>query len=157
MSEETHEEQAEFQPITSQEEFDRALGQRLARERAKFADYAELKEKAAKFDEAEQAAKSELEKAIERADAAEKKAAQLEAANQVAAWKQEVSAETGVPAAVLAGSTREEIAEHAAQIVPLIAQKETAPVRHSPADKGEPDLALNGKGVEDMLRRAVGL
>lgn len=52
----------EFKAIGSQEELDRIVGQRLARERTKFADYDELKAKAAKLDEAEAANKSELQK-----------------------------------------------------------------------------------------------
>ena len=55
-----------FTPIETQEKFDEAIKERLARERAKFADYDELKAKAAKFDEAEEARKSDLEKANER-------------------------------------------------------------------------------------------
>lgn len=55
----------DFQPITSQEQLNALLGDRLARERAKFADYDELKAKAEKFDEAEKANLSELEKATE--------------------------------------------------------------------------------------------
>ena len=61
-----------FTPITSQEELNAALKDRLARERAKFGDYNDLKAKAAKFDELEQANKSEVEKANERAVQAEK-------------------------------------------------------------------------------------
>lgn len=52
----------EFNPITSQDEFDHRIGDRLARERAKFADYDALKEKAAKFDEVDAASKTELQK-----------------------------------------------------------------------------------------------
>ena len=52
-------EKTEFEPITSQEQLDGILKGRLAREReqaaAKYADYDELKAKAAKFDEAEAA------------------------------------------------------------------------------------------------------
>lgn len=53
---------SEFKAITSQEELDRRVGDRLARERAKFADYDDLKAKAAKFDEVDQASKTELQK-----------------------------------------------------------------------------------------------
>lgn len=52
-----------FTPIATQDELDRRVGERLARERAKFADYDELKAKAAKLDEVEAANKSELQKA----------------------------------------------------------------------------------------------
>lgn len=58
---------ADFQPIASQADLDRVLGERLARERAKFADYADLQKKAAEFDKATEAARSEHEKAVEAA------------------------------------------------------------------------------------------
>ena len=53
----------EFKPITSQQELHAALKERLDRERAKFKDYNDVKAKAAKLDEIEQANLSELEKA----------------------------------------------------------------------------------------------
>jgi hypothetical protein len=52
----------EFKPIASQEDLDRVIGDRLARERAKFGDYDDLKAKAAKFDEVDAASKTELQK-----------------------------------------------------------------------------------------------
>lgn len=61
----------EFDPIGSQEEFEKRLGRRLERERAKYADYDDLKSKARKWDEADEANKSELDKAIARAEKAE--------------------------------------------------------------------------------------
>src|SRR5699024_8535511 len=61
----------EFTPIGSQAELDKIIGERVARERAKFADYKDLKSKAAKLDEIEQANKSELEKAAEARQQAE--------------------------------------------------------------------------------------
>lgn len=54
--------ETEFKAISSQEELDRIVGQRLARERSKFADYDDLKAKAAKFDEVDSASKTELQK-----------------------------------------------------------------------------------------------
>ena len=51
----------------TQAELDAAIESRLTRERAKFADYEALKAKAEKFDKAEEAAKSELQKAQEQA------------------------------------------------------------------------------------------
>lgn len=60
----------EFTPITSQEQLNTVIGERIARAQAKaaeqFADYDSLKEKAAKFDEASNAAKSVEEKAAEQ-------------------------------------------------------------------------------------------
>src|SRR5690606_31113331 len=95
----------EFQAITSQEEFDRAIQARIARERAKFADYDELKAKADKFVEWENAQKTEAQKAQERLEAAERRAAELE----LKVIRAEVAAEKGVPAELLTGSTRDEL------------------------------------------------
>ena len=66
----------EFTPITSQEEMDKAIGPRLERERAKFADAVA---KAAKFDELNAANMTELERAQERAEAAERAAQEAKA------------------------------------------------------------------------------
>lgn len=55
-----------FTPINSQADLDRLIGERITRERAKFADYDELKAKAAKVDQAEQANQTEAEKTAKR-------------------------------------------------------------------------------------------
>jgi len=60
--------------MLSQTEVDRIVQDRLARERGKYGDYDDLKAKAAKLDEIEQANASELEKAVKRAEEAESKA-----------------------------------------------------------------------------------
>lgn len=56
-----------FEPITSQDDLDKRLGERLARERAKFADYDDLKKKADEHDKAIEAARTDQEKAVEAA------------------------------------------------------------------------------------------
>jgi len=58
----------------TQVELDRLLGERAARERAKYADYDELKKARAKLQEIEDAQKSELQRAQEAREAAEKAA-----------------------------------------------------------------------------------
>jgi hypothetical protein len=55
-----------FKPITTQDELNAVLKDRIARERSKFADYKDLQVKAAKLDEIEQANKTEAEKTAER-------------------------------------------------------------------------------------------
>ena len=65
----------DFKPITSQDELNRLLNERLARERSKYADYKDVKAKAAKLDEIEQANKSEIDKAMDRVAKAEAEAA----------------------------------------------------------------------------------
>ena len=72
---------AGFKPITTQDELNHVLADRLDRERAKFADYKDLKAKAARLDSIEQANKTEAEKTAERIAAleAENKRIQLDA------------------------------------------------------------------------------
>jgi hypothetical protein len=58
--------ESEFKAITSQDDLNRVIDDRLKRERAKYADYKDLKAKAAKADEYEQANQTEAEKAATR-------------------------------------------------------------------------------------------
>lgn len=67
----------EFKAITSQEELDRRVGDRLARERAKFADYDDMKKKAERLDEVEAASKTELQKALDAVAERDAKLAEL--------------------------------------------------------------------------------
>ena len=68
--EQVQQEQAGFSAPSSQEELDRIIQKRIERERSKFADYDDLKAKAAEFEKFEESQKSELEKAQERAERA---------------------------------------------------------------------------------------
>ena len=56
----------EFKPITSQDDLNKVISDRVARERAKYADYKDVKAKAARLDEIEQANQTEAEKAAKR-------------------------------------------------------------------------------------------
>ena len=53
----------EFKAITSQDDLNKVINDRLTRERAKFADYKDLKTKAARLDELEAANQTEAERA----------------------------------------------------------------------------------------------
>lgn len=61
----------EFTPPSSQEELNRIIEKRLERERSKFADYDDLRKRAAKLDEIEAEQMSEVERAQKRAEEAE--------------------------------------------------------------------------------------
>ena len=56
----------EFTAITTQDDLNKVINERLTRERAKFADYKDLKAKATKLDEIEQANQTEAEKTAKR-------------------------------------------------------------------------------------------
>ena len=94
-----------FAAPASQEELDRIIQSRLDRERKKFGDYEELKKAADRLKALEEANKTEAEKVADKLAAAEKRAAELEAK----ALRAEVAAAKGVPAALLTGSTAEEL------------------------------------------------
>lgn len=125
----------QFAPITSQDDLNRIVGERLARERAKYADYDAIKAKAAEFDKAAEASKTEMQKVIDRAEAAEKRAAALEADRERASWADEITKGSTIPAAVLRGSTREELQAHFDQLKTLVAPEKP---KRTPVPAGKP-------------------
>lgn len=94
----------------TQEEVNTIVQERLFKERKKYEgiDLEALKEKASKFDEMEEANKTELQKANERAIALEAELNSLKSANEIRDIREKVAKETNVPASLLTGSTEEE-------------------------------------------------
>ena len=109
----------EFTPIASQADLDRIIGERLSRERTKFADYDDLKAKAAKFDTTEQASLSELERERKARADVEGELTKYRTRDQVATWATEIVKDSNVPASVLRGTTKEELLEHFEQVKAL--------------------------------------
>ena len=91
----------------TQADVDAIVDKRLAREREKYADYDAIKAKAAKFDEAEQAAKSELQKAQEAAAELQTKLSAREKELAAVKARGKVAAEMNVPEGLLTGETEE--------------------------------------------------
>lgn len=102
-----------FTAPQSQDDLNKIVEARLARERAKYADYDSLKTAAAKLAEIEAANQTEAEKAQARLEAAETRAAELEDK----ATRAEVANEKGVPAELLSGKTREELEASADKLI----------------------------------------
>lgn len=92
----------------TQEEVNAMIGKRLSEVKSKYADYDDLKAKAAKYDEAEEKNKSELQKATERADALESELKSMKKAEEVRTMREKVAKETGIPSNLITGSTEEE-------------------------------------------------
>lgn len=111
--------------------------------------------------ELEEAAKSEDQKRAERIAELEATVAEYRTRDQIAAWKAEVAKATGVPAEVLAGSTKEDIEAHAATLKPLIVPadgKKGAIGPYVPSEgTGEGALPLNGDPLERALRTKLGI
>lgn len=91
----------------TQAEVDAIIGDRLQRERSKYADYSQLKEKADLYDQYTEASKSELQKANEKAAALQKELDGLKKAEAVRNIREKISKETGVPSTLLTGDTEE--------------------------------------------------
>lgn len=130
-----------YTPPATQDELNKIVEARLARERAKFADYDDLKTKASEYDKVTEASKTELQKERERAEAAERKAAAYEAKEQVAAWASEIVKGSSIPANALRGSTKEELTEHfevLKGIAPAPAQRRGTPPGKQRADGEKP-------------------
>jgi len=146
MSEQKNDNGTESGKTFTQAELDAIVEKRLERERAKYSDYDSLKDKAAKFDQAEEARKSELQKAQESAATL---TAQLQAKDKELATikaRSKVSAETGVPEALLAGETEEDCKKYAESLLKWRGDAPAAPNRgvdHLLGDK-------SGKGGTEL-------
>ena len=84
-----------FKPITSQDEFERILGKRLQRERAKFADYDDLKSKVAD----QEATIADLREKLGESTLKD--------------LRKSIADEAGIPENLLRGTTEEELKAHA--------------------------------------------
>lgn len=105
----------------TQEELNAIVGERISKEKSKYADYESLKEKAAKFDELEQKNKSALEKANEAAASYKKELEELKKTNSIKEIRAKVSDSMKVPASLLHGTTEEECKAEAKAILEFAA------------------------------------
>lgn len=101
----------------TQAELDQIIADRLKREREKYPDYDSLKEKAARLDQIEEDAKSELQKATERAEKLQAELSAMKHTEEVRSIRDKVAQATGVPASLLTGETEEACTEQAAGIL----------------------------------------
>lgn len=143
----TNAEQTEPKTFT-QEEVDSIVRDRLQRERAKHADYDALKAKAEKFDEFEEAQKSELQKAHDRATALQAELDGLKKAEGLRVMRQAVAQDTGVPAKLLTADTEEGCKEQAAEILKFAKPTGYPSVKDGGEVGGQPKGATRDKFAE---------
>lgn len=143
----------------TQADVDKIVADRIARERAKFSDYDDLKAKASRFDELDAASKTEAEKAAQRAADAETKAAAAEAR----ALRLEVAADKGLSPAQakrLTGSTKEELEADADELLDTF--KPSTSDEEKPTPGGPPKETLRTgaaptepEPTKEDLRKAI--
>ena len=132
----------------TQEEMDAIIGDRLKRERAKYADYDELKAKAQQYDADEEAKKSELQKAVEERDKYKAEADQLRADKERSEQVAKAAAEHNVDASLLALMSGD--VEENAKI--LAEKMANAPKYGEVHDGGEPNVpALQKKEIPQIF------
>lgn len=107
----------------TQAEVNAIIEGRLVREREKYSDYESLKEKAGKFDEIQEANKTEIQKANEKAEALAKELESLKASNTIKAAREKVAKETEVPAELLTGNDEETCKAQAEAILKFATSK----------------------------------
>lgn len=110
----TAEEHPQEEKLFTQEQVDGFFNKRYSKMMSELEEY---KAKAEKFDQLEEANKSELQKATEKAQALEAELNSLKQAESVRAIKSAVAEETGVPVGLLTGTTEEECKAQAAAIL----------------------------------------
>ncbi|MCQ2499775.1 MAG: hypothetical protein MJ117_00340 [Lachnospiraceae bacterium] len=101
----------------TQEQVNAMISKRVNEEKAKYADYDTLKEKAGKYDQQQNEGKTELQKATERADALQAQIDKLTKDNEVKTVREKVAAETKVPVELLTCDTEEDCKKQAEAIM----------------------------------------
>lgn len=127
----------EFEPIETQEQLDAVLKDRLERERKKvrekvlseFSDYEDIKKKAQAYDEAQEANKTELQKAQERISELEGAAKKRDEADRQREARAKVAKEKGLPENLIMGADEEAMNAFADQLLEFVkVQKPAAPI-----------------------------
>lgn len=137
----------------TQEQVNAMISKRVNEEKAKYADYEAMKEKAGKYDELQNAGKSDLQKEKERADSLQKELNQLKKDNSVKAVRDKVAAETKVPAELLTGDT-EEACKAQAEAIMKFAKPNNYP---GPKPSGTRDTGAGGSNDDEYRELARNL
>lgn len=148
----------EFTPITSQDDLNKIIGERVARERGKFADYDVLKQAAAELQQIKDAQKTDAEKTADQiaalqAELAESKATAVRARIQASHGISDEDAELFLTATDEAALEKQAKALAALRAttsgrIPSIEQLTSASTGGS---------ALNDDGLADALRRKLNI
>src|SRR5665647_658635 len=137
----------------TQDQVNAFMAEEKRKTQASFADYADFKAKAEKFDKAEQESLSELdrERKAHEVDAAE--LAKYRTGEQVSKWAVEIVKDSPIPASVLRGSTKEELVEHFEQLKALaVPTKQRTHVPPGKPTDGEPTGSRAAAAIREMRR-----
>ncbi len=140
----------------TQEELNKLIADRVGRERAKYADYGDMKRKAAELDQIEEAQKTEAQKQAERNAEADRKSAEADRKLAIA----DVAGKLSVPAAILSGPTANtpEAIEAFAQAVLAFAGERKKQGNYVPNEGRNKAPIQGGEGAQTLsfINRALG-
>lgn len=108
---------AEPERTFTQDEVNAIIAKRIGEVQGKYADYDALKTKAEKYDAAEEAAKTELQKAQEKAEALQEQINTMTKADNIRKIREKVSQAKKIPVNILTGETEEECTAQADAIL----------------------------------------
>ena len=139
----------------TQEEVNGIVNDRLARERKKYEgiDLEALKTKAAKYDEMEEASKSELEKANDKVKALQFELDNIKKENELNTMREQVANEIGIPVNLLTGASEEECRTQAEAIKAYANPNGYPAIR----DGGEPQITQTRSARDDFAAWANSL
>ncbi|MEQ2637019.1 hypothetical protein [Paratractidigestivibacter faecalis] len=147
---------SELKPIETQEQLDAVLKERLERAERKaaerFGDYDELKAKADEYDRAQEASKTELQKAQDKAAKAEAALKAMKDERERAAAVAKAAEENGVDAGLLARMSGD-VAENAKFLASMGGRGKAYPQTR---DKGDSRLAGKQDPCLEAARMAFG-
>ena len=124
----------------TQDQVNAFMAEEKRKTQAGYADYDAIKAKAAEFDKATEANKTELQKERDLRVSAETKVGGYEQRDQVTVWAKEVVKGSNIPADVLRGSTKEELEAHFEQLKVIAAPPAPLTKRTAvPAGKSDKD------------------
>lgn len=138
----------------TQSELNAIIRDRVERANSKYADYEELKQKAEQFDAAQEAQKSELQKATERAEALQAQLGALTKAAGVREVREKVATEMGVPAGLLTADSEDDCRTQAQGILDFAkpnkypAVKDGGELTHKPGGSTRDQFAEFFYGLE---------
>jgi hypothetical protein len=143
----------------TQEEVEKIIGDRLGRERTKYADYDELKARSDQLAAIEEAGQSDVERVTGERDKLAERIGPLEAEN----LRLNVALEKGLPKSLavrLQGSTKEEVEADAEELVKLVGSGERGSSeqteREATLDGGSRGASIEAEGIDGMIRHAAG-
>ena len=149
---------SEFKPITTQEEFDAAIKERLSREKSKYSDYDQLKSRVAELEEENVGLKSTIEATNQSKADTDKQLEELQsqiAGYETASLRTRVALQYGLPydlADRLQGTDEESFKADAERLAGFMKSKESIP----PLKTNEPNLSDDKNSGWLELARELG-